>query len=195
MWHQICPSKKVCHSEKPNPEILDVLFSIATWNAAVFSNWKKVGSICIIKCICVICVYLGMLPTTVWKGSGSQNWEHLLVVCTWELRITKPAYRFSTLGPGFETQKKFWIMGNIPGYWILMMWLTVLQGYQSNQDSFMQAVWFLQLPGTCLSRVLRLQPSKTRSFPIKTGVIWVPARYMTGNGCDPKKLQAVNVKP
>lgn len=33
------------------------------------------------------------------------NWEHLLVVCTWELRITKPAYRFSTLGPGSKPEK------------------------------------------------------------------------------------------
>ena len=30
------------------------------------------------------------------------------------------------------------------------------------------------LPGTCLSSILGLQPSKTRSFPIKTRVIWVP---------------------
>ncbi len=32
------------------------------------------------------------------------------------------------------------------------------------------------LPGTCLSSILGLQPSKTSSFPIKTGVIWVPGK-------------------
>ncbi len=33
------------------------------------------------------------------------------------------------------------------------------------------------VPGTCLSPILGLQPSKTRSFPIKTGVIWVPGTH------------------
>ena len=30
------------------------------------------------------------------------------------------------------------------------------------------------VPGTCLSSISSLGPSKTRSFPIKTRVIWVP---------------------
>ena len=33
------------------------------------------------------------------------------------------------------------------------------------------------MPGTCLSPVLGLQPSKTRSFPTQTVVIWVPGGY------------------
>ena len=36
----------------------------------------------------------------------------------------------------------------------------------------------LYVPGTFLSSILRLQPSKTRSFPIKTRVIWVPGIYI-----------------
>ena len=34
------------------------------------------------------------------------------------------------------------------------------------------------IPGTCLSPILGLQPSKTRSFPIKTGVVWVPGMHI-----------------
>ena len=33
---------------------------------------------------------------------------------------------------------------------------------------------YIYIPGTCLSSILGLQPSKTRSFPSKTEVIWVP---------------------
>ena len=36
---------------------------------------------------------------------------------------------------------------------------------------------YLYTPGTCLSSILGLQPSKTRFFPIKTGVICVPGLY------------------
>ena len=32
----------------------------------------------------------------------------------------------------------------------------------------------LYIPGTCLSSILVVEPFKTRSFPIKTRVIWVP---------------------
>ena len=123
------------------------------------------------------------------KSLGSQVWG-APIGC---LHLVFTSHHI-TVFPGFQpwdqvrNPKKIWIIGKIPGYW-MMMWLTVLQGYPSNRDSFMQAVWFLQLPGTCLSPVLRLQPSKTRSFPIKTGVIWVPGRYMTGNGCDPKNFK------
>ena len=157
-------------------------------NAAVFFQLEEGRIYMYNKCICVICVYLGMLPTTVWKGSGSQTGSTYWLFAPGNFASQNRPTGFQ---PWVQVRnpKKFWIMGNIPGYWILMMWLAVLQGYQSNQDSFMQAVWFLQLPGTCLSPVLRLQPSKTRSFPIKTGVIWVPARYMTGNGCDPKNFK------
>ncbi len=34
-------------------------------------------------------------------------------------------------------------------------------------------VWVL-VPGTCLSSILVVEPSKTRSLPVKTGVIWIP---------------------
>ena len=37
----------------------------------------------------------------------------------------------------------------------------------------------LDIPGTGLSSILSLGPSKTRSFPIKTVVIWVPGMYYT----------------
>ena len=37
---------------------------------------------------------------------------------------------------------------------------------------------YIYIPGTCLSSILGFEPSKTRSFPIKTGVIWVPCAYM-----------------
>ena len=33
---------------------------------------------------------------------------------------------------------------------------------------------YIYVPGTCLSSILGLEPSKRRPFPIKTGVIWVP---------------------
>ena len=33
--------------------------------------------------------------------------------------------------------------------------------------------WDDCIPGTCLSSILVVEPSKTRSFPIKTRVIWV----------------------
>ena len=39
-------------------------------------------------------------------------------------------------------------------------------------------VYIYYIPGTCLSPVLGVQPSKTRSCPIKTGVIWVPGIYI-----------------
>ena len=32
---------------------------------------------------------------------------------------------------------------------------------------------YIYIPGTCLSSILGLQPSKTRSFPMKIEVIWV----------------------
>ena len=35
------------------------------------------------------------------------------------------------------------------------------------------------IPGTCLSPILGLQPSKTKPFPIKTGVIWVPGQCIS----------------
>ena len=39
------------------------------------------------------------------------------------------------------------------------------------------------LPGTCLSSILRVEPSKTRPFPTKTMVIWVPgSRFCLENG-------------
>ena len=34
------------------------------------------------------------------------------------------------------------------------------------------------IPGTCLSSILGVEPSKTRSFPIKTMVIWILGRYI-----------------
>ena len=35
------------------------------------------------------------------------------------------------------------------------------------------------IPGTCLEpSILVVEPSKTRSFPIKTRVIWVPGIYI-----------------
>ena len=34
------------------------------------------------------------------------------------------------------------------------------------------------VPGTCLSSILVVETSKTRSFPIKTRVIWVPGIYI-----------------
>ncbi len=38
--------------------------------------------------------------------------------------------------------------------------------------------WDDCIPGTCLSSILVVEPSKTRSFPIKTrGPIWVPGIY------------------
>ena len=39
-------------------------------------------------------------------------------------------------------------------------------------------IYIIYTPGTCLSSIFGLQPSKTRSFPIKTGVIWVPGIYI-----------------
>ena len=39
-------------------------------------------------------------------------------------------------------------------------------------------IYWCYIPETCLSPVLGLQPSKTRSFPIKSGVIWVPGVYI-----------------
>ena len=35
----------------------------------------------------------------------------------------------------------------------------------------------LKQPGTCLSFIFSLDPSKTRSFPIKTRVNWVPGKF------------------
>ena len=32
----------------------------------------------------------------------------------------------------------------------------------------------VHIPGTCLFSILGVGPSKTRSFPVKTKVIWVP---------------------
>ena len=37
---------------------------------------------------------------------------------------------------------------------------------------------YIYIPGTCLSSILVVEPSKTRSFPIKTRVIWVPGIYI-----------------
>ena len=38
--------------------------------------------------------------------------------------------------------------------------------------------WFIYTPGTCLSSIFGFQPSKTRPFPIKTRVIWVPGIHI-----------------
>ena len=42
--------------------------------------------------------------------------------------------------------------------------------------------WLIQVfylfPGTCLSSILVVEPSKTRSCPIKTSVVWVPGSWM-----------------
>ena len=38
-------------------------------------------------------------------------------------------------------------------------------------------IYWCYIPETSLSPVLGVQPSKTRSFPIKSGVIWVPGTY------------------
>ena len=40
----------------------------------------------------------------------------------------------------------------------------------------------LYIPGTCLSSILVVEPFKTRSFPIKTRVIWVPGLYSANGG-------------
>ncbi len=40
------------------------------------------------------------------------------------------------------------------------------------------AFFFWYIPGSFLSFILRLKPSKTRSFPTKTRVIWVPGIYI-----------------
>ena len=37
---------------------------------------------------------------------------------------------------------------------------------------------YIYTPGTSLSSILVIEPSKTRSFPIKTRVIWVPGKYI-----------------
>ena len=38
---------------------------------------------------------------------------------------------------------------------------------------------YIFMPGTCLEpSILVVEPSKTRSFPIKTRVIWVPGIYI-----------------
>ena len=41
----------------------------------------------------------------------------------------------------------------------------------------MKNFWNLELPGTCLSSILGVEPFKTRSFPIKTRVIRVLGSY------------------
>ena len=40
------------------------------------------------------------------------------------------------------------------------------------------------VPGTPLSSIFVVEPSKTRSFPIKTKVIWVPGTYIRGKEND-----------
>ena len=61
------------------------------------------------------------------------------------------------------------------------MWRQFSQ--QSPQDG---VIWrygwkecSIGIPGMCLSPILGLQPSKTRPFPIKTGVIWVPGQCIS----------------
>ena len=36
---------------------------------------------------------------------------------------------------------------------------------------------YIYMPGTCLSSILGVEPSKTRPFSSKTRVIWVPGVY------------------
>ena len=42
------------------------------------------------------------------------------------------------------------------------------------------------IPGTCLSCILEVEPSKTRPFSSKTRVIWVPGHYILLNKFVPK---------
>ena len=50
--------------------------------------------------------------------------------------------------------------------------------YRNNRKKYYRI--YINIPGTCLSPILGLQPSKTRSFPMKIEVIWVAgSKYQT----------------
>ena len=52
--------------------------------------------------------------------------------------------------------------------WVDLVWVV------RNNDKYI----YIYIPGTYLSSIFGLQPSKTRPFPIKTRVIWVPGIYI-----------------
>ena len=69
-------------------------------------------------------------------------------------------------------------------YWLEVTYITFEFGSRNfhhpkkvTNSQNCQAPIYIYIPGTCLSSILRLKPSKTRSFPTKTRVIWVPGIY------------------
>ena len=46
-------------------------------------------------------------------------------------------------------------------------------------------IYYIYISGTCLFSILVVEPFKTRSFPIKTRVIWVPGHLGSNQNKDP----------
>ena len=65
----------------------------------------------------------------------------------------------------------------VVGYFFKEVSPTSTSSVASNNSQCFEKDVTQCIPGTCLSSIFGFQPSKTRSFPIKTRVIWVPGIF------------------